>query len=63
MAKAARATQSAPYNASYRELAAAPAIKAKDYKVAERHIRALIALEPDRPLHQQRLEALLKMAK
>ena len=63
MAKAARATQIAPYNASYRELAAATAIKAKDYKVAERHIRALMALEPDRPLHQQRLEALLKMAK
>jgi predicted Zn-dependent protease len=63
LAKSARATQIAPYDASYREMAAGIAIRAKDFTKAERHIRAMIALEPDRPIHQQRLEALLKMAK
>lgn len=63
LAKASRATQIAPYDASYREMAAGIAIRAKDFAKAERHIRAMIALEPDRPIHQQRLEALLKMAK
>ncbi|MCX5688597.1 MAG: hypothetical protein NTV94_02175 [Planctomycetota bacterium] len=63
LAKSARATQIAPYDASYREMAAAIAIRAKDFATAERHIRAMIALEPDRPVHQQRLNALLKMAK
>jgi cellulose synthase operon protein C len=63
LAKASRATQVAPYDASYRELAAAIAIRAKAFGEAERHIRALIALEPDREVHKQRLEALLKMSK
>jgi tetratricopeptide (TPR) repeat protein len=63
LAKSARATQISPYDASYREMAAGIAIRAKEFATAERHIRAMIALEPDRPVHQQRLEALLKMAK
>lgn len=59
--KAERATRVAPYEPGPRELAASVAIKRKDYLAAERHIRALIALEPDRAVHQKRLEALLKM--
>lgn len=56
--KAERATQIAPYAAPPRELAATIAIQNNDLQTAERHIRALITLEPDRPLHKQRLEAL-----
>ncbi|MCE7973386.1 MAG: hypothetical protein DYG92_03530 [Leptolyngbya sp. PLA1] len=61
MAKSARAVQIAPYDARTREFAATVALRAKDLDAAERHIRALVVLEPDRPVHAQRLEALLKM--
>lgn len=61
MAKAARATQVAPYDATYREYAATLALRAKSYEVAERHLKALAALEPSRPEHQRRLEALSKL--
>lgn len=61
MAKAARAVQVAPYDARTREFAATVALRAKHLDAAERHIRALVVLEPDRPVHAQRLEALLKM--
>ena len=60
-AKADRATQVSPYEASTREFAATVALRRKDYATAERHIRALIALEPDRAVHKERLEALKKM--
>lgn len=59
--KAERATQIAPYESRQRELAARVALTRKDFETAERHIRALVALEPDRPIHAQRLESLLKL--
>lgn len=59
--KAERATQLAPYDSRQRELAARVALTRRDFVAAERHIRALIALEPDRPIHTQRLESLLKL--
>lgn len=57
MAKAARATQISPYDAKVREFAATVAMVAGDLTAAERHIRALVMLEPERELHKQRLEA------
>ncbi len=54
--KAARATQIAPFNASYREFAARVALLRKDYATAAHHIEALTDLEPDRPEHRTRLE-------
>ncbi|MFZ4573045.1 MAG: peptidase MA family metallohydrolase [Phycisphaerales bacterium] len=59
-AKAARATQISPYDARTRERAAAIFVRANDLASAERNIRALIAIEPDREIHKQRLDALLK---
>lgn len=59
-AKAERATRVAPYEAGHRELAAALAVQAGELDDARRHIEFLIALEPDRPIHKQRLEALLR---
>jgi tetratricopeptide (TPR) repeat protein len=61
LAKSARATQIAPYSAVQREAAAAFALRAKAYDVAEQHIRVLMALEPERPIHGQRLEALTRL--
>ena len=60
-AKAERAAIVAPYVAEYRELAATCSLQTGDLANAERHIRFLIALEPDRAVHKQRLEALEKM--
>ncbi len=57
-AKAERATRIAPYNAPYREFAARVAIKTERYDDAQRHLAALHELEPDREIHQQRLDAL-----
>ncbi len=59
--KAERATQVMPYDAATREYAATIALLRSDYATAERHIRALLLLEPDRPIHRQRLEALEKL--
>ena len=59
--KAERAAIVAPYVAEYRELAATCSLQMGDFANAERHIRFLIALEPDRAVHKQRLEALEKM--
>lgn len=47
-----------PFNAAFREDAAAIAIQAGDLGAARRHIVALTRIEPDRPVHQRRLEAL-----
>lgn len=60
-AKAERATQVSPYDAANRELAATVAIKRRDYAAAQRHIEALITLEPNVAIHKQRLEALQKL--
>ncbi len=56
--KATRAVCINPYNAPNRELAAAIAIEAGDLDAAKMHIVALTLLEPDRPQHQKRLEAI-----
>lgn len=58
MAKALRAASIAPYDAANRELAARVAISMRDLDAAESQLRALIALEPNRPQHERRLEAL-----
>lgn len=59
--KALRAVRIAPYDPRTRELAATVAIKRKDYAAAEWQLKALKLLEPDRTIHDQRLEALRKM--
>jgi tetratricopeptide (TPR) repeat protein len=60
-AKATRAVQIAPFDADMRELAATVALRMNDYDEAERQILALIEIEPDREIHQRRLEALRQM--
>jgi len=60
-AKAIRATNIAPYNASYRELAATVAIRRNDLAAAIHQIEALVILEPNQPRHAQRLEAVRRM--
>ncbi len=57
-AKSERATTIAPYDAKLRELAAQMALLAGRRDDAQRHIEALIMLEPDREIHKKRLEAL-----
>ncbi len=59
--KAERATQIAPFDAGHREIAAAVAVQRGDYPTAERHLKALVALEPDRTIHETRLERLRQM--
>lgn len=56
--KATRACVVAPYEAPSRELAATIAIKRGDFEGAKRHLEALSVLEPDRPIHAERLKAL-----
>jgi Flp pilus assembly protein TadD len=56
--KVMRAVRINPYNAPNRELAAAIAIEAGDLNTARMHIVALTLLEPDRPQHARRLEAI-----
>jgi len=58
---AERATMIAPFNGNYRELAATVAIRLKDWDTAERHLTALVDLEPTRDVHKRRLEALGRM--
>lgn len=60
-AKAERAARISPYDAKARELAATIAVQRKDFAAARRHLAFLAALEPDRDLHKQRLEALKKL--
>ncbi|MBX3379698.1 MAG: tetratricopeptide repeat protein [Phycisphaeraceae bacterium] len=57
-AKAIRACTVAPYEASNREFAATIAIKRGDFDAAKWQLEALQILEPDRPIHAQRLKAL-----
>jgi tetratricopeptide (TPR) repeat protein len=58
LAKANRAVNINAYDAPNRELAAAIAVQAGDLPMARRHIVALTILEPDRPQHQSRLQAI-----
>ncbi|MEZ6318332.1 MAG: hypothetical protein R3B49_06210 [Phycisphaerales bacterium] len=58
---AERAAMIAPYDADEREFAARVAIQSGHLDDAERHIEALTVLEPDRPRHQERLEAIKRM--
>lgn len=55
-----KATRIDPYDAPLRELAAAIALEAGAPELCRLHLRALLLLEPDRPQHQRRLEALEK---
>lgn len=59
--KAIRATRVDPFNAQWREQAARMALLNSDYQQAEHQLRALIKIEPDRAVHQRRLDALLKI--
>ena len=61
LAKALRALHFDPYHAHSRELVAAIAIENEDFDLARRHIWALTIIEPDRPQHQRRLEAIDKI--
>lgn len=60
-AKALKAVRTNPYKAATRELAAALAVETGDLESARRHIVALTMLEPDRPQHGKRLEALERL--
>ena len=60
-AKALRAVRIAPYDARTRETAATVAVLRKDYEAAQWQLDALKALEPDRGIHSERLDALRKM--
>ncbi|MEM9372295.1 MAG: hypothetical protein AAGA55_01510 [Planctomycetota bacterium] len=57
--KAERASSIAPFDATLREQAARYALIAGDAEAAERHLVALIIIEPDRDIHQRRLDALM----
>lgn len=57
-AKALRACTVAPYEAANREFAATVAIKRGDFDGAKWQLETLKILEPDRPIHAQRLKAL-----
>lgn len=58
LAKAKRATQLSPYDATVRELAATIALRARDLTTAQQHIEALTIIEPQREVHKQRLQAI-----
>lgn len=55
---AKRAVRIEPFDAPTRELAAMAAIRAGDLREARLHVEALIAIEPGRAIHQQRLDAI-----
>lgn len=57
-AKAQRALIIEPFNAGYRELAAAVALQVRDFAEARHQLVALSRIEPDRPQHIKRLQAL-----
>ena len=58
LSSATRMVRIDPYRAEFRELAAAIAVEQRDFPQARQHVRALVLLEPDRPIHQRRLEAI-----
>ena len=55
---ALRAVAIAPFDADQRERAARVALIVKDYEQAKHQLEALTIIEPDREIHQRRLEAL-----
>jgi cellulose synthase operon protein C len=59
--KATRAIHINPYHAPSRELAATIALELKQFPVAKQHVGALTLLEPDRPQHAKRLQAIEKL--
>jgi len=61
LAKAIRATRIAPFEAHNREQAARMALLLNNLDAAEHQLNALISIEPDREIHQRRLEALKSM--
>jgi tetratricopeptide (TPR) repeat protein len=61
MAKSERATQIAPFDAGQRELAATIAIQNGALSAAERHIAALVDLEPGRSVHRKRLDRIREL--
>ena len=61
IAKALRAVSIAPYDADQRERAAQVALIVGNTQQAIHQLEALITLEPDREIHQRRLEALKKL--
>jgi tetratricopeptide (TPR) repeat protein len=58
MEKSLRAVNFNPYHAANRELAAAIALENNRFDLARLHIHALTLIEPDRPQHARRLEAI-----
>ena len=56
--KAIRATRIAPFDPHAREQVARMALLNEDYEQARYQIGVLTVLEPDRPIHQRRLDAL-----
>lgn len=58
IAKALRAVAIAPFDADQRERAARVALIVEDYEQAKHQLEALTIIEPDRAIHQRRLEAL-----
>ena len=61
--KVTRGVNLNPYHAANRELAATIAMEAAQYPIARQHIFALTMLEPDRPQHHKRLEAVDRLLK
>lgn len=57
MRSAERAVRLDPFNPALREQAARAALIAGEAGAAERHLEALVRIEPDRAVHQRRLEA------
>jgi len=60
MSKALRAVRIAPYDADQRERAARVALLSNNTKEAIHQLETLVKLEPDRAIHQRRLDALYK---
>jgi tetratricopeptide (TPR) repeat protein len=58
LAKVTRACMIDPYDADWRELASAIAFEAGRLELTRAHILAMTLIEPDRPHHQKRLEAI-----
>lgn len=59
--KSERVVVIAPFDAESREFAARVAIQSRRWDDADRHLRALMAIEPDRDIHVRRLERLREM--
>jgi tetratricopeptide (TPR) repeat protein len=58
LTKARRAVNIEPFDAPTRELAATIAWRAGELQLARDYVQALTIIEPDRQIHQQRLDAM-----